>query len=146
MGKRAEVTRKSDIDIDPDLSHLGFYTDTHEEGAINAWESDPDTRVNPGRWFVPANPEYGAEDLKRHEAFNRYDWTYAVLTVTVSCGGITESACLCGVEDEYGENAWHEEVYKELRAEAFDLWRASVEKMRETWCLDGAGQPIACAA
>lgn len=76
MKKILEVKVEAVLDEDPDLSFLGEYTNTWEEGAI-------ETGRDGGyfRYFVPAltgeqtgNPDSPQEDFDRMEAYNRSDW------------------------------------------------------------------------
>jgi len=76
---RAEIA----LDDCPDLSYLGKFSDTPEEGAI--LHAPEDSRTF--KYFNPENPEYAKEDYKRMLAYERGEWYFTLISVTVRCAG-----------------------------------------------------------
>lgn len=109
------------MDEDPDLSFLGAYSFEPGDGAIETDE---------GRTFPYFNPmqdvaEYAREDYERMQAYNRQQWWMEGCTVTVHCGGVSGSASCWGHESNRDE-AFTNEVERDMRREAFHDWRLNV--------------------
>lgn len=58
------------LDVDADLDHLGKFSDTWQEGAI---EHSDDPRI--ARYFIPANPEHAQQDYERMMDYERGYWS-----------------------------------------------------------------------
>lgn len=76
MKKILEVKIEQVLDEDPDLSFLGEYSNTEQEGAIETGREG-----SYFRYFIPAmtgeetgNPDSPQEDYERMEAYNRGEW------------------------------------------------------------------------
>lgn len=119
MKKIAEITVIRGIDNDPDLSYLGKYTNKWEKGAISIVKRNDEIE-----FFIPANPEYGQQDLKRMEKYNNRKWCMMYvkaktkiltsrdviiwLTHTVSSGG------LYGIESDATDKDFREIAMDQL--------------------------------
>lgn len=128
------ISVKWEIDENPDLSHLGEYSDKPEEGAIDRqalgdsqseeyryWNPENHKKFDPKNWdhvsgkdkamtirkhgsLRNAEAHYRMEDYKRHEAFNNNEWWMEVCVVTVRIGALKAEASCCGVESDAGED------------------------------------------
>lgn len=155
-----ETNVKWEIDENPDLSHLGEYTDTFEEGAIDR-EKLGHMKSGQFRYFVPMNHRvydkkdwdhvsakdkrelilkhgslknttrfYAMEDYKRYEAYNDDKWHMTVCIVTARFGALSATASLHGVESDCGED-YRKEVERDVASDAIADLREKMKKRME---------------
>lgn len=117
MKEIVSIDFKCEYDPDPDLSHLGEYSDKPEPGHI--------PRENVGRgeygYFIPAmtgeetgNPDSPRQDYERMESYNRGEWymCYCYAEAVVVVDGVRQkirSAGLGGVESD-SDKSYFDEV------------------------------------
>jgi len=113
--RRVEVEKveiRSELDEFPLLDHLGEFSDTPEEGAI-------EHHNGPGafKYFNPANPEYAQEDYKRMRSFGvEWDMRRVFARVHLVVHGTTQfldTPGLFGVESDSREDYIFGEVGRE---------------------------------
>ena len=113
-----------EVDNNPDLSHLGVYSDDGSApGSIDRQERG-DMGHGEYRYFAPANPEYAEADYARYEAYNRDDWQmvglWAEAELIVGPGpkaGLAQtirSGGLWGIESDSGRDFFEETAEEEL--------------------------------
>ena len=131
---RATVTTKWEPDCDPDLSWIGEYSNTLEKGGIDR-EERGDMGRHEYRFFnpQPGLEEYVEQEYERMQAYNRGEWWMEGCVVTVSCGGVTASDSLWGIESDREENDTRT-FERDIRREAFHHWREQVAELKQTWC------------
>ena len=109
------------------LEDLGTWSDTAKEGAIDV---NPNDYAGYYRYFNPANPEYGKQDLARMHAYERGDWdVHGISAVAVVSYpedkrptrrlATFNSSGICGVESDSDASYIHdlaEEQLADLRA------------------------------
>jgi hypothetical protein len=118
------VTFNREPDTDPDLSHLGEYSDRPAEVHIDRRERG-DMEHGEYRYFNcgDGDPEYIEADYKRYEAYNRDEWgmLFCVAEAKISINGITQtltSGGLAGVESDSEES-----YFREIEDEQLDELR-----------------------
>jgi hypothetical protein len=142
----ANVAIRWVYDEDPDLSHLGRFSDTWEEGAIE--HSKKDSREY--RWFIPAiNAESHRKSLRergysKHEAwvrgrkhvredYERYKshgdrWFMMGCIVRATLHGITAFESLYGIESD-SKPEYLRDVEEELMEQALSSLEAKLKKL-----------------
>lgn len=119
---RADFEREEVSDCDPDLSHLGEYSDSPDAIHIDRQERGDMGRNEP-RYFNAGcgDPEYIEQDYKRAESYNAGQWAMigirAKVTLEIPHGDsrimqTIESPGLWGIESDSGED-YFQEVFKE---------------------------------
>lgn len=142
-----EIKVRWEPDDNPDLSHLGEYSDTPEEGAIDR-EKLGDMEPNTYRYWNPANHKtydpkdwahvsgkdkaelirkhgslknvcahYRMEDYKRNEAYNNQEWGMEGCIVTARIGQLKAEASCWNVESDAGE-AHRQDIVSSVTSEA----------------------------
>lgn len=130
------VNVELDLDPCPDLSYLGRYSDTWEEGAIDRKPLGDMSRGS-YRYFIPANsaedtgnPNSPLEDYERMQKFNSGELAFYGLTVSVCLSVVrpkgalvftrlkVSSGGLWGLESD-SESSYFEEVALEQLEEIF---------------------------
>lgn len=108
----------------PGLSHLGDFDTTWREGAIphkGGRDSYP--------YFIPANPEYGAQDYARLCDYGN-GWCAVGVCVTASAKGIELGrASLWGIDSDSGGD-YFADVAEELAAEALASAEAKLKELQ----------------
>jgi len=133
-----KIVAKRMADEEPDLSHLGEYSNVPEAHAVDR-EERGDMGRNEYRYFNPANfdpkhPEYSIQDYERAEAFNKGNWYMlgirADAEVGVSFDGGKSwklddltSGGLWGIESD-SDDAYFKEVEGEQISELRDVLKA----------------------
>jgi hypothetical protein len=113
-------------DVDPDTSHLGEYSNTPTEIAVDRKERG-DMGRGEYRYFNPAmsgeetgNPDSPEQDYQRMEALQRGDWAYigviakAEVQLTSDLVQVLRSGGLWGVESDSGADYLKEVADEEL--------------------------------
>jgi hypothetical protein len=143
------VVVKWEPDCDADLSMLGEYSNTAEEGAIDReergdmgrgeyryWNPANHGKYNPKDWEHVSGKEkrglikkhgslkntvasYRMEDYKRHEDYNRGQWQMEGCIVTVRLGELEGTSSLWGIESDCGED-YRAEVIADVTVEALN--------------------------
>lgn len=104
------------LDIYADLDHLGKFSDTWQEGAI---EHSDDPRI--ARYFIPTNPEYAKQDYKRMMDYERGYWSMLGVMAEIYLKDknypLARSGGLWGIESD-SEESYFAELEEEQIAEA----------------------------
>lgn len=111
-----------DIDIDADTSHIGEFSDTPKEGAIDR-EERGDMNRGEYRYFNPANPEYAEQEYKQimdiekgHTSF--YGVSAEALVYLSSVRQTIQSGGLWGMEHDGSKES--EEYFKQEEADQLE--------------------------
>ena len=116
------------LDVETDLRHLGDFSDTWQEGAI---EHSDNSRYY--RYFIPANPEYAQQDYERMLAYDRNEWCMlgVVAEIYFKDKGypLARSGGLWGVESDSGK-----EYLKEIEEEQTEEAEAELRGVKEELC------------
>ncbi len=116
------------LDEYPDLDHLGKFSDTWPEGAI---EHSDDPRM--ARYFIPANTDYAQQDYERMLAYDRNEWCMlgVVAEIYFKDKGypLARSGGLWGVESD-----GREEYLKEIEEEQIEEAEAELRRVKEELC------------
>ena len=127
------------VDEDPDLSHLGTFSDAYQDGAIEHGNE----RLNVYRYFIPENPEYGQQDYERMLAFDHGKWCMVGITVDISIKTKTNWAVppVVGRASVWGVESDSEESYfTELENEMIREAEADLKNLKAALCKKG-GRP-----
>ena len=116
------------LDVDADLDHLGKFSDTWQEGAI---EHSEGSRYY--RYFIPANPEYGQQEYKRMMEYERGYWSMIGVVAEIYLKDknypVARSYGLWGVEDDGGK-----EYLKEIEEEQIEDAEAELRGIKGELC------------
>jgi len=90
------------LDVDADLDHLGKFSDTWQEGAI---EHSEGSRYY--RYFIPANPDYAQQDYERMMDYERGHWSMLGIVAEIYLKDknypVARSHVIWGIENDAGE-------------------------------------------
>lgn len=116
-----------EVDTDPDLSHLGEYSNTASSPAAIDRQARGDYERGRYRWFNPAmtgeetgNPDSPEQDYRRMEDYNRGSWwmvgiwAEARVILTGDVAQTVRSGGLWGIESDSDEDHFNEVEAEEL--------------------------------
>jgi hypothetical protein len=126
--KIKSITIVHKIDVNPDLSYLGRYTDTYTRGCIDR-EAIGSMRINEYRYFKPEDDHWRMGAYRRYEDYCKNKWfmmligTEAVCEIKVGNKWIEhkEQCFTGGIESDSGEEFIEETEKVQLHELRFEL-------------------------